>query len=275
MENTPEKNKKTKKLWLESEGWLSQEQMPLDSLGHTKTKQKTMFPTTICNWGSASSVWCHTFSSLQKDIGSRAKLVPNTSCPFRSQKAERSYVNSEKFFRGKSLCSMGNTSSNGWISIVMLVFGGVSWQPELSSHFGNSISYTFSLYSAPPFQSLGRSVRLVARNWKPRNIPEYPTLPETNSSHLKIDGWNTNFLLGWPIFRGYASFRECELWKHPSINLLQVFLWRMGLPQLPQLPQFVGLKKKNNQNPPFSFRSRPLLGAWQQCIKAEKEHQRC
>ena len=30
------------------------------------------------------------------------------------------------------------------------------------------------------------------------------TLPETNSSHLKMDGWNTTFLLGWPIFR-------CEL----------------------------------------------------------------
>ena len=26
-----------------------------------------------------------------------------------------------------------------------------------------------------------------------------PTLPETNSSHLKMDGWNTSFLLGWPI----------------------------------------------------------------------------
>ena len=28
------------------------------------------------------------------------------------------------------------------------------------------------------------------------------TLPETNSSHLKMDGWKTSFLLGWPIFRG-------------------------------------------------------------------------
>ncbi len=25
-----------------------------------------------------------------------------------------------------------------------------------------------------------------------------------------MDGWNTNFLLGWPIFRGYVSFRECS-----------------------------------------------------------------
>ena len=35
------------------------------------------------------------------------------------------------------------------------------------------------------------------------------TLPETNSSHLKMDGWNTSFLLGWPIFKGHVSFREC------------------------------------------------------------------
>ena len=34
------------------------------------------------------------------------------------------------------------------------------------------------------------------------------TLPETNSSHLKLDGWNTRFLLGWPMFRGYVSLGE-------------------------------------------------------------------
>ena len=28
------------------------------------------------------------------------------------------------------------------------------------------------------------------------------TLPKTNSSPLKMDGWNTTFLLGRPIFRG-------------------------------------------------------------------------
>ena len=27
------------------------------------------------------------------------------------------------------------------------------------------------------------------------------TLHETNSSHLKMDDWKMNFLLGWPIFR--------------------------------------------------------------------------
>ena len=37
---------------------------------------------------------------------------------------------------------------------------------------------------------------------------ECDTLPETNSSHLKMRDWKTSFLLGWPIFRGYVSFRE-------------------------------------------------------------------
>ena len=32
--------------------------------------------------------------------------------------------------------------------------------------------------------------------------------PETNSSHLKVDGRKTTFLLGWSNFRGYVSFRE-------------------------------------------------------------------
>ena len=36
------------------------------------------------------------------------------------------------------------------------------------------------------------------------------TLPETNSSHLKIDGWNKSFPCGIPYFQGRTvSFREC------------------------------------------------------------------
>ena len=30
----------------------------------------------------------------------------------------------------------------------------------------------------------------------------YTILKETNSSHLKMDGWNISFLWGWPIFKG-------------------------------------------------------------------------
>ena len=39
------------------------------------------------------------------------------------------------------------------------------------------------------------------------------TLPETNSLPLKMDGWNTTFLLGKLIFRGYVSFREGRFLK--------------------------------------------------------------
>ena len=31
---------------------------------------------------------------------------------------------------------------------------------------------------------------------------------KTNSSHLKMDGWNTSLFLGWPIFRCYVSSWE-------------------------------------------------------------------
>ena len=42
------------------------------------------------------------------------------------------------------------------------------------------------------------------------------TLPETNSLHAKMDGWNTSFLFGWPIFRGYVSFWEGKKEGIPS-----------------------------------------------------------
>ena len=46
-------------------------------------------------------------------------------------------------------------------------------------------------------------------------------LPENNSSPLKMDGWNTTFLLGWPIFRGYVSFSEGILnnWRDSTISI--------------------------------------------------------
>ncbi len=50
-----------------------------------------------------------------------------------------------------------------------------------------------------------RQLRLDLR-WDNQNHTIY-TFPETNSLlHLKMDGWNISFLLGWPIFRGYVSF---------------------------------------------------------------------
>ena len=35
-----------------------------------------------------------------------------------------------------------------------------------------------------------------------------PTLPETNSSHLKIDVWKNHFLLGYHLVRCYWIFRK-------------------------------------------------------------------
>ena len=32
------------------------------------------------------------------------------------------------------------------------------------------------------------------------------TLPETNSSHLKMDGWERLLILGRPVFKGYVDF---------------------------------------------------------------------
>ena len=45
-----------------------------------------------------------------------------------------------------------------------------------------------------------------------QEILEIPS-PKTNSSPLKVDGWNTTFLLGNPIFRCYVSF-----WDGTSSN---------------------------------------------------------
>ena len=50
-------------------------------------------------------------------------------------------------------------------------------------------------------------------SWIPRievQIVEMITLPETNSSPLKIEPSKRKFLLETSIFRGYVSFRECN-----------------------------------------------------------------
>ena len=54
------------------------------------------------------------------------------------------------------------------------------------------------------------------------------SLPETNSSHLKMDGWNTSFLFGWPIFQVllllvlgrdiYQGFRKYLRFSNPSVG---------------------------------------------------------
>ena len=66
------------------------------------------------------------------------------------------------------------------------------------------------------------------------------TLPETNSSPLKMDGWNTSFLLGWPMFRGYVSFRQ---------GILPDFESRKTQFSPPQKTSKVGKKKHMFCNP--------------------------
>ena len=82
-------------------------------------------------------------------------------------------------------------------------------------------------------------------------------LTETNSSHLKMDDWNTSFLLGWPIFRCYVSFRDQVFggfWKTrvTTYTMFDEFLYTAerrrettclgrakfpcGIPQRPQQP---------------------------------------
>ena len=58
------------------------------------------------------------------------------------------------------------------------------------THFGRKVPYFFDLFvgwKSQSFMNLGLL-----------------TLPETKSLHLKMDGCNTSFRLGWPIFRGYV-----------------------------------------------------------------------
>ena len=44
----------------------------------------------------------------------------------------------------------------------------------------------------------------LPQDFNRKNI-DLPSLKLTASLHLKMDGWNTGFLLGWPIFRGELS----------------------------------------------------------------------
>ena len=66
------------------------------------------------------------------------------------------------------------------------------------AHIPSSISYILLVNLMFPYQSFQEP-----ENWvdKSGEITLH-SLPETNSSPLKMDGWNTSFLLGWPIFRG-------------------------------------------------------------------------
>ena len=71
---------------------------------------------------------------------------------------------------------------------------------------------------------------LATANGITQLIGRFFSLPETNSSHLKMDGWNTTFLLGRPIFRGELlvsgriSQVELDL-IHPKFITIAVKNW--------------------------------------------------
>ena len=47
-----------------------------------------------------------------------------------------------------------------------------------------------------------------------------------------MDGWNTTFLLGRPIFKGYVSFREGIFWEDDSLSQALVLIQDMGTLEL-------------------------------------------
>ena len=68
-----------------------------------------------------------------------------------------------------------------------------------------------------------------------KQIQAKVTLPETNSSPLKMDGWNTTFLLGFGLFSGAfaVGFREgtilvlnCNL--HFWVDFFAGMVWKLG-----------------------------------------------
>ena len=98
----------------------------------------------------------------------------------------------------------------------------------LSSSFGwlyNCLNYCkafkkiLEFFKKSPFASKPR--KNLKEHSKKHILEQLITLPETNSSHLKLDGWKTNFLLGHLIFTGYVSFREGNLFCHPLVPVVR------------------------------------------------------
>ena len=80
---------------------------------------------------------------------------------------------------------------------------------------------------------------------------------------LKINGWKMNFLLGRPIFRGYASFREC-IWVTGTARLQQ----KLASQYMSELlggykhPEVLVKQKWLHIWPPPSCLGSQTLGAW-------------
>lgn len=58
---------------------------------------------------------------------------------------------------------------------------------------------------------LGCEIPRISATWcNTRNCLRVCHLPETNNSHVKMDCWKTNFLLGNPIFGGCVKLPGCN-----------------------------------------------------------------
>ena len=82
--------------------------------------------------------------------------------------------------------------------------------------------------------------------------------------HLKMDGWNTSFLLGWPIFRGYVSFRECSKGEFGGI-----FVCFTNFDPLEDFVSVVKESKKEAASRVFLRKSRDLRHASSSLITCE------
>ena len=89
----------------------------------------------------------------------------------------------------------------------MIVFRGGHQAKDINQVVSHPNLLTFPWRSNPFFPTT--SILLSCSTTS--TTASYPpfTLPGTNSSHLKIDGWKSTVPLKWPLFRGYVSFRGC------------------------------------------------------------------
>ena len=90
---------------------------------------------------------------------------------------------------------------------------------------------TYLVFGIPPTScwcSSGKNCKFL-QTCLPTN-----TLPETNSSHLKMDGWKTSFLLEWLPGSCYVSFREATTFPYlfHTCHLRKDMEW-LNYPQRP------------------------------------------
>ena len=83
--------------------------------------------------------------------------------------------------------------------------------------FWGGKGHTDGIFDGIVFATISRTIHLEQKGLEFSGcffLVTKDTFPETNSSHLKMGGWNTSFLLGWPIFRGKLLVSgSVHVWK--------------------------------------------------------------